>query len=162
MRLAKADPQEKRPVAGCLQESGKGIRHHARVPLKLTLCLLTVMRLRHVPGEVTLRLEQRGQDSLATLKRSMEVLGAGGVRVLAGEHADAGRTALGAGAECPLNLEPSSGEPVDVWSPNEAVAVHAYVAPAEVIGDKSYDVRRRVCTGLSGSRLRGDSQRRYY
>jgi hypothetical protein len=92
----------------------------------------------------------------------MKVLGARGVRVLAGEHADARRTALWTGTECSLDPESCSCQAVDVRGPNEAIAVHTDVAPAQVIGEKNDDVWTRVSTGLCHGVLREDNEAGYY
>src|SRR4051794_34928240 len=73
----------------------------------------------------------------------MQVLGERGMRVLTGERADAGRTALRRRAEGPGYPEPRPGKPVDVGRSDPGVAVDPEVAPAEIVGDEDHHVRLR-------------------
>ena len=140
MRLVEADPEEERPGAGGVQERRERLRNLRRVPLKLPLGVGAVMGLRHVPGEVALLLEEKRQDALSFRKWRVQVLSAYSVRVPAGQGADSGGAALRSGAKGILHPEPRRGQPVDVWCPDEAVAVRAGVAPAEIVADKHDDV----------------------
>jgi hypothetical protein len=67
---------------------------------------------------------------------------------------DARRTALWTGTERSLDPESCSCQPVDMWRPDEAIAVHTDVSPAQVIGEKDNDVWTRGLAGLGQCTLR--------
>ena len=138
--LVEAHPEEERPGGGGVEEPGQRVSRLRGIPLELPLGVGPEVRLRHVPGEIPLILEIRGQKTLARGQRGVEVLGPARVRVPARQHADAGGAALRRGDEGVADQQSGSRQPLDVRRANRGVAVRSRIAPAEVVADEHDDI----------------------
>src|SRR4051812_11592215 len=94
VRLMKRNPEEKGTGLSGIEKGRKRRGSLGRVPLELLLSVGTDMGLGHHSGEVALCLQVRRKQAHSVGEGSVQVFGSGGMGVLAGENADARRTAL--------------------------------------------------------------------
>jgi hypothetical protein len=117
------------------------------------------MELAQRGGPITGLAQRRGQQQRALRPALMQLARAGVVRITAGEHAGAARTARTGREPRLVEAHPLAGQAVEVRRADGRMPVGPEIIPRHIVRDEDHDVRP-FRGGLLGSRRLGHGHTR--